>query len=112
VNILLFFKLFDIVTAVFAPLIQGLFGLPKQAVVALAIGFLRKDVAVGMLMPLGLTIKQLFIAVVLLSISFPCVATFIILLKELGIRDFIKAMAIMVVTFVAVGVILNFGIIH
>jgi ferrous iron transport protein B len=112
VNILLFFRLFDFVTAVFSPLIQGLFGLPKEAVVALVIGFLRKDVAVGMLMPLGLTIKQLFIAVVLLSISFPCIATFIILLKELGSRDFIKAMAIMVVTAIAVGTLLNFAIVH
>ncbi len=112
VNVLLFFRLFDFVTGIFAPIIKGLFGLPKEAVIALVIGFLRKDVAVGMLLTYSLTAKQLFIAAVLLAISFPCIATFIILLKELGIRDLIKATLIMIITGLIVGSILNFGIMH
>lgn len=112
VNVLIFFRLFDFVTGIFAPIIRGLFGLPKEAVIALIIGFLRKDVAAGMLLTYSLTAKQLFIAAVLLAISFPCIATFIVLLKELGMRDLIKATLIMIITGIAVGSILNFGIMH
>jgi len=110
INILIYSKAFDFVTGIFAPIIKGLFGLPKEAVVALVIGFLRKDVAVGLLMPLGLTAKQLFISATLLAVSFPCIATFVILLKELGVKDLIKAMLIMITVAIVVGTILNFGI--
>lgn len=112
VNILLYFHLFDYITNIFAPVIEGLFGLPKSAIVALVIGFLRKDVAVGMLMPLGLSLKQLFIAAVLLAISFPCIATFMVLLKELGVKYLIKAILIMVLASLVVGTILNFSIMN
>ena len=86
--------------------------LPKEAIVALVIGFLRKDVAVGMLMPLSLSAKQLFIAATLLAISFPCVATFIILWKELGLKDLIKAALIMIIVSIIVGGLLNFAILR
>jgi len=110
VNILIYFKLFDFVTSISAPIIHGLFGLPKGAVVALVIGFIRKDVAVGMLMPLGLTATQLFIAATLLAISFPCIATFVVIWKELGFKDLAKATAIMVAISIIVGAALNFAL--
>ncbi len=112
INILLYFRLFDIITGIFAPIINGIFGLPREAIVALVIGFLRKDVAVGMLIPLGLSAKQLFIAATLLAISFPCIATFIVLWKELGIRDLIKATLIMMLVSIAVGGVLNLTMAH
>jgi ferrous iron transport protein B len=112
INILLYLNLFDAVTSIFAPLIKGLFGLPKEAILALAIGFLRKDVAVGMLIPLGLSAKQLFIAATLLAISFPCVATFIVLWKELGLKDLIKSTLIMIAISLIVGAALNFAILR
>lgn len=110
INIFMYFKLFDFVTNIFAPVIKGLFGLPKEAVVALVIGFLRKDVAVGLLGPLGLNAKQMFISSTLLAISFPCIATFVIMLKELGWKDMIKSTAIMIGVTVIVGAVLNFAI--
>lgn len=110
INILIYFNLFNAVSNIFAPVIHGLFGLPKEAIVALGIGFLRKDVAVGMLMPLGLSVKQLFIAATLLAVSFPCIATFIILWKELGLRDLIKSTLIMISVSIIVGAALNFVI--
>lgn len=112
INILIYFKLFDLVTSIFAPIIHGLFALPKEAVVALAIGFIRKDVAVGMLMPLGLSAKQLFIASTLLAVSFPCVATFAVIWKELGFKDLIKSTLIMVITSIIIGTMLNFAILR
>ncbi len=85
------------------PFMQAWFGLPGTAVPALMIGFLRKDLAVGMLAPLGLTAPQLTLAVTLLTLYFPCVATFVLLLKELGLRDMLKAALIMLATALAVG---------
>jgi len=108
INLMLFFRIFDFVTGIFSPIVSGLLGLPKEAAVALAIGFLRKDVAAGMLVPLALTTKQLFIAVVLLALSFPCVATFVVLWKELGFKDFLRAIIIMLGVALSVGILINF----
>jgi len=78
------------------------------AVAALLVGFLRKDVAVGMLVPLGLGLKQIVIASVVMAMYFPCAATFAILAKELGVRDMIKSAAIMIFSAIVVGGLLNF----
>jgi ferrous iron transport protein B len=110
VNMLIYLKLFDVVTSISAPIIHGLFGLPKESVVALVIGFIRKDVAVGMLMPLGLSATQLFIAATLLAISFPCIATFVVIWKELGFKDLAKATFIMVAISIVVGATLNLAL--
>ncbi len=112
VNLLLYSHTLDLVTGIFAPVMKGLFGLPQEAIIALTIGFIRKDVAVGMLVPLGLTVKQLFIATTLLAISFPCVATFMVLWKELGFKALLKAAGIMVLTGMLVGGFLNCCILH
>jgi ferrous iron transport protein B len=92
--------------------VVNLFGLPKDAIVALAVGFLRKDVAVGLLAPLNLNIKQLFIASTLLAVSFPCVATFFVLLKELGLKALLKSTLLMIGISILVGTLLNFVILR
>ncbi|GAI04928.1 unnamed protein product, partial [marine sediment metagenome] len=79
VNILYTLGVFDAIANIAAPIVSGLLGLPKETVVALVIGFLRKDVAMGMLAPLALTAKQLVISSTVLAMFFPCVATFVIL---------------------------------
>ena len=61
----------------------------------------------GMLAPLGLTAKQLVINSTLLAMSFPCVATFVILARELGVRDMLKATGIMIASALIVGSLLN-----
>jgi len=107
VNILYVFGIIEWISEAAAPLIVGILGLPKEAVASLIVGFLRKDVAVGMLLPLGLDMGQLIVASVVLTMYFPCVATFVVLFKELGTRDLIKATAIMVVSTLLVGGVLN-----
>jgi ferrous iron transport protein B len=107
VNILYILKIFDVLSYVFAPVLSGLWGLPKETISALLIGFLRKDVAVGMLRPLGLTTKQLIISCTILAIYFPCMATFIVMVRELGAKDMVKAASIMIFTALVVGTIMN-----
>jgi ferrous iron transport protein B len=90
-----------------APVVEHLLGLPRAAVGGLVVGFLRKDVAVGMLAPLGLDWRQVAVACVVLTMYFPCVATFSVLLREFGLRDTARASLIMVGTAVGVGTLLN-----
>nr|HPQ60814.1 hypothetical protein [Syntrophales bacterium] len=73
----------------------------------IVVGFLRKDVAMGMLALLDLGARQLVVGSVVLAMSFPCIATFVVLLRELGIRDLVKSTAIMLFSAVAVGGLLN-----
>jgi ferrous iron transport protein B len=107
VNILYALHVIDFLTKIFSPIIEKLWGLPNEAIAALLVGFLRKDVAVGMLGPLNLTTKQLVIGSTVLAIYFPCVATFAVLTRELGIKDMFKAALIMIAVAIAVGGILN-----
>ncbi len=107
VNLLYLSNIINVISDFFAPVLSGLWGLPKETISAMLIGFLRKDVAVGMLAPLNLTTKQLVISCTILAIYFPCVATFIVMVRELGIKDMMKSALIMVVTAITVGVVLN-----
>lgn len=107
VNLLYALGIFTLFGNIIGPFTSKLFGLPFEAVGALLLGFLRKDLAVGMLAPLGLTVKQLIIACVVLTMSFPCIATFAVLLKELGIVDMLKAALIMLSSALIVGGLLN-----
>jgi len=92
----------------FQPIMQGLFGLPGETSIAMVVGFLRKDLAVGMLLTIeGMGVYQLVIAATMLTIYFPCVASFIVLLRELGLKDMIKAALIMICTAGIVGIALR-----
>jgi len=106
-NILYFFGVFDAIANFTAPVVTGLLGLPKEAVTAIVIGFLRKDVALGMLAPLALTAEQLVVGSVVLTMFFPCIATFVVILRELGVVNLLKATGIMITAVLVVGGILN-----
>ncbi len=107
INILYVLGVFDAIANFTAPVVTGLLGLPKEAVTAIIIGFLRKDVALGMLAPLSLTPEQLVIGSVVLAMFFPCIATFAVLVRELGVVSMLKSAGIMIVTALLVGGLLN-----
>ena len=90
-----------------SPVLTNILGLPDEAIGALLVGFVRKDVAVGMLAPMGLSMKQLVVASVVLVTYFPCIATFVVLLREFGFRYMLKAAALMVLVALTAGGFLN-----
>ncbi|MCX6680128.1 MAG: ferrous iron transporter B [Methanothrix sp.] len=90
------------------PVVSGLLGLPSDAATALIIGFLRKDVGIGMFAPLDMTPAQLVVASVVLAMYFPCVATFMVMLKELGVSGTLKSVALRLVAALLVGTSLHF----
>jgi ferrous iron transport protein B len=107
INILYFLGVFTAIADFTAPVVTGILGLPKEAVTALVIGFLRKDVALGMLAPLALSAEQLVIGSVVLAMLFPCIATFVVLLRELGVVNMLKSTGIMIIAALLFGGLLN-----
>ncbi|MCG2712269.1 MAG: ferrous iron transporter B [Candidatus Omnitrophica bacterium] len=107
INVLQQMRIFEFISGIFGPVLSFVFGLPKEAIWVLIVGLLRKDIAAGMLIPLNLTIKQLVIACVVLCVSFPCIATFVIFMKELGMKRLIQAALIMAAVTMLVGGVLN-----
>lgn len=103
INLLYTVGFMDWLGEVLAPVVEGWFGLPKEAASALLVGFLRKDLAVGMLLPLGMSPMQLVIVTTLLTVYFPCVGTFAVMFRELGIRGMMMATGYMVCTAFMVG---------
>ncbi len=107
VNVLYTLGVFNALGNILAPILTGLWGLPKDTVAALLVGFLRKDAAMGMLGTLVLTAKQLVISSTVLAMFFPCVATFVVLARELGARDLLKAIGIMIAAVLVMGALQN-----
>ncbi len=91
-----------------APVFSGLLGLPAEAAAPILLGILRKDVAMGMLASLGLSPSQLVVATVALAMTFPCIATFIVLWRELGGRRMAASLGIMIVSALAAGMAVRF----
>jgi ferrous iron transport protein B len=102
----------DAIASGLSPVITGVFGLPQDTAAAMIAGFLRKDLAVGtigMLAAGGMTITtyQVFTAVVLLCVYFPCLATFALMIKELNVKEIFGSLAVLVVMVFVYGAILH-----
>ncbi len=110
-NILDILGIVDFISVIFEPMFKNLFGLPGEAVFPIATGFLRKELAIGMLIPLvvsgTLNGQQLIIASVLSVIMFPCIATFAIMLKEMKKTDFLLFVLVAVVNIIVTGTVLK-----
>jgi ferrous iron transport protein B len=107
VNLLYSLGVFNAIADTAAPVVTSILGLPKESVAALAVGFLRKDVALGMMVSLDLTAGQLVVGSVVMAMFFPCIATFLVLLRELGVSGLLKSTGIMMVAALVTGGILN-----
>ncbi len=89
-----------------SPLMNAWFGLPGDAALVLVAAFLRKEVAVGMLLPLALTPEQLTVAITAFSFI-PCVATLGVMLREAGPRHAVGMLGVMVLLVFGVGGLLR-----
>ncbi len=110
INILYTIGVIEYLAQIFKPIMTGLFGLPGETSIVLIGGFLRKDLAVGTLLsfPSGtFSAMQLVIIATMLTMFFPCIATFAVMLKELGIKDMLKSALIMISAATIVGILLR-----
>ena len=108
VNILTILGVMDFLGKIAAPIITGVFGLPEGTVASFVVGIIRKDAAVVLFEPLNLSGAQMVTGVTLLIIYFPCMATFVIMLKELGLKDTFKSFIIMVIVTLITGTYIRF----
>ena len=107
VNLLESIGVMDGAARLLSPLFEGFLGLPAAAAVPVVMGLFRKDIAMGLLIPLGLTAHQTLVAVVVLAMTFPCIATFFVMCKELGPKRMLESSAIMLASAMITGGILN-----
>ena len=107
INLLNLLGVFQAVSAFTAPVISGLLGLPSAAIAPIFVAFFRMDAAMALLAPLQMTAKQLVVSSVFLVMFFPCIATFIIILRELGPLNLLKSLAIMIGSAVVAGGLVN-----
>jgi len=82
-------RTFDVVTSWLSH-VMGWIGLPKEAAVAFLFGFFRRDYGAAGLYDLqqagALTGNQLAVAVITLTLFVPCVAQFLMMKKERGLK--------------------------
>ncbi len=97
----------DVLSTALTPLLTGWFGVPSETVAPLIAAFLRKDLAVALLIEIEMTPYQMLTSVVLVTIYFPCLATFAVLLKEENWREFLGTIA-----FLAAMIFLYGGLLH
>jgi ferrous iron transport protein B len=86
-----------------APFIKGVLGLPVETTQAFLIGFLRRDYGAAGLLALArvhaLSAEQILVALVTMTLFVPCLANFLVIVKERGwkigvaISGFILAVA-------------------
>lgn len=106
VDLLYISNIFVYIADFTAPVVNKLWGMPKESIAPLLIGILRKDAAVAMF-PSSLTTKQLVTGCVVLSMFFPCAATFVVLVKELGFKYASKSILVMLVAVIIAGALIN-----
>lgn len=107
VNILDTLGVMEKIAVVLSPIFKGFLGLPPAAAIPIVMGVFRKDIAMGLLIPLHLSASQTLVAVVVLAMTFPCIATFIILWKELGTKRMLMSTSIMISAAMVTGGLLN-----
>jgi len=106
VNILYLTGTIDWLAKTLTPLLTGWFGVPGETVGPLVAGFLRKDLAVAQLSAIEMSKYQMITSVVLVSIYFPCIATFVMLLKE-GWKNLLGSLAVLVTVIFLYGGLIN-----
>jgi ferrous iron transport protein B len=92
--------LLDSIAVYLEPIVSGWLGLPKEAVIALILGVVRREMAVAPLLAIeGLTALQAFVGGTVALLYLPCLSVFGILSKEfnakvavtIGVSTFISA---------------------
>jgi len=90
-----FFKVGNYINVAFAPVVKYVLGLPMELGSTLVFGFLRKELIIVMmnqamhvtaLTQLPLSVEQVVVFIIFVSLYFPCLTTFVVLWKELGYK--------------------------
>lgn len=97
----------DAVAGFFEPMMVGWLGMPKEAVIGLVLGIVRREMAVAPLLALSLTPLQMFTGAVVGLLYLPCLSVFGILAKEFNAKVAIAITVSTTVTAILVGGLIN-----
>ncbi|OHB70445.1 MAG: hypothetical protein A2W23_09910 [Planctomycetes bacterium RBG_16_43_13] len=94
-----------------SPIITGLLGLPKETTGAFVIGFLRRDYGAAGLFSMDrqglLTANQAVVSLVTITLFVPCIAQFLVSIKERGLKTTLYMVTFVFVFAIGVGALLN-----
>jgi ferrous iron transport protein B len=93
------------------PLVSGLLGLPPRAAEVFLMGFLRRDYGAAGLFEMAhsgqLTGVQAVVALTVMTLFMPCIANFLVIIKEQGARTATAILSFVTVTALVTGAVLN-----
>ena len=101
----------DALASAARPIVTGLLGLPPKAAEVFVMGFLRRDYGAAGLFLMArdgaLTHVQAVVALTVMTLFVPCVANFLMIVKERGLRIGLAILAFVTVIAVGTGALLN-----
>ncbi|MDI3482899.1 MAG: ferrous iron transport protein [Candidatus Methanomethylophilaceae archaeon] len=117
-EILLYYNTLDFLVEPMSFITVGILGLPAITIIAFIFGILRKELAVGMLVTLFgatsvydlanyMTPDQVIVFGVVMAIYMPCVATWAVLMKEIGVKNSIFVGLASVTVSIIIGGVVN-----
>jgi ferrous iron transport protein B len=93
------------------PLVTGVLGLPPKAAEVFVMGFLRRDYGAAGLFLMArdgaLTHVQAVVALTVMTLFVPCVANFLMIVKERGLKIGLSILALVTTIAVGTGALLN-----
>jgi ferrous iron transport protein B len=93
------------------PVVTGMLGLPPKAAEVFVMGFLRRDYGAAGLFLMArdgsLTNVQAVVALTVMTLFVPCVANFLMIVKERGLRIGLAILAFVTLIAVGTGAVLN-----
>ncbi|MBT6715920.1 MAG: GTP-binding protein [Elusimicrobiaceae bacterium] len=90
INLLTSFGVIAYLGKIFYWPVTKILGLAPDTISVIILGFLKKDISIALLIPFELTAWQLIVACVFMSMYMPCVATALIIFKEVGLKNTLK----------------------
>ncbi|MDH5681430.1 MAG: ferrous iron transport protein B, partial [Spirochaetota bacterium] len=77
----------DLWKTAWGPLTESWLGLPKESATAFIMGMVRRDFGAAGLHSLNLDPFQTVVSLIVITLFVPCIASFMVLLKERGVRE-------------------------
>ncbi|OGS39387.1 MAG: ferrous iron transporter B [Elusimicrobia bacterium RIFOXYD2_FULL_34_30] len=107
INIMDILHITDFISNKIGGFIINFMGLPEKTISVMLLGFLRKDVSIAMLSPFSLSTKQFIIACIFMVLYLPCIASFFVLIKEMGIKSTLKIVSLILLIAIFAAALLN-----
>ncbi|MFA3781539.1 FeoB small GTPase domain-containing protein [Melioribacteraceae bacterium 4301-Me] len=72
---------------ILAPITTSWLKLPREAATAFVMGIVRRDFGAAGLFDMKLTVNQITVAIITITLFVPCIASFVVMLKERGWKE-------------------------